>query len=240
MILEGGMNLLLVLLLAGLAGSFSHCLGMCGPLVILAGARYSRRGIASIPLHLLYHTGRILVYTLMGIVAGVLGAALSRAAAVAHIPGILSLLMGGLVILAGLSYLGWLPFWKRKLHPNNWWQGAMRRAMQAPGLRGIFLLGMLNGLLPCGLVYQALSITAASAQPVLAGLGMLVFGMATIPGLVIIGVGTQFLAIATRQKLVWIGGVFVVVVGIVLIVRGLSGLGLFPSMMPLMPGMTSH
>ena len=234
MILGGATNLLVVLLLTGLAGSLSHCIGMCGPLVILAGARYSKQGMASISLHLLYHSGRILVYALMGMVAGGLGAAFSRVAAVAHIPGILSILMGMVVIIAGLSYLGWLPFWKRTLHPNDWWQHAMRRAMKTPGLRGVFLLGMLNGLLPCGLVYEALSITVASAQPLLAGLGMLVFGVATIPSLVIIGVGAQFLTIGVRQRLVWIGGVFVVVVGIVLIVRGAMGLGIFPSMMPSM------
>ncbi len=226
-----GPSVLIVLLLTGLAGSFGHCVGMCGPLVILAGARYPRKGISATPLHLLYHSGRILIYGLMGAVAGVLGSALGRAAEAARIPGVLSVLTGLLVIMAGLSYLGWLPFWKRSIHSDGWWQHMMARTMKTPGATGVFLLGGLNGLLPCGLVYEALAIAAATAQPLVAGLGMLLFGAATIPTMVIFGVGAQMISVPLRQKMVWIGGVFVVLVGIDLVLRGAAGLGLLPAML---------
>ncbi len=225
------MSVLVVLLLTGLAGSVGHCLGMCGPLVILAGARYPRQGIASAPLHLLYHSGRILVYGLMGLAAGALGGALGKAAALARIPGLLSILVGLTVILAGMSYLGWLPFWRRSVHSGGWWQGTMKQLMKTPGNRGIFLLGMLNGLLPCGLVYETLLIAAASAKPLTAGLGMLIFGMATIPALLAFGVGAQMLSMRVRQRLVWVGGIFVILVGFYLVLRGAAGLGIFPQML---------
>jgi sulfite exporter TauE/SafE len=204
---------------------------MCGPLVILAGARYPRQGIASAPLHLLYHSGRILVYGLMGFVAGALGGAVGKAATLARIPGLLSVLAGLAVILAGLSYLGWLPFWRRSIHSGGWWQQAVRQLMKTPGGRGIFLLGMLNGLLPCGLVYEALLIAAASAKPLLAGLGMLIFGGATIPALLAFGVGAQMLSVHIRQRLVWVGGIFVILVGFYLVLRGVAGMGFFPEML---------
>ncbi len=227
----GGTNVLLVLLLTGLVGSVGHCVGMCGPLVLLAGARYPRKGIGAAPLHLLYHAGRILFYALMGLVAGALGTAVGKAAEAARIPGVLSVLVGVAVILAGLSYLGWLPFWRRTVQGGGWWQRTMNRAMKTPGAKGVFLLGALNGLLPCGLVYEALLIAAATARPLLAGLGMLLFGAATIPALVVFGVGAQMLSVGIRQKMIWVGGIFVVLVGIDLVLRGAAGLGLLPAML---------
>lgn len=227
----GGSGVFMVLLLTGLAGSLGHCLGMCGPLVILAGARYPRQGISAAPLHLLYHTGRILVYTGMGIAAGLLGGVIGRFALTARIPGLLSIVVGLLVVLMGLSYLGWLPFWKRSAHVGGWWQQATQRMMKTPGSKGVFMLGMLNGLLPCGLVYESLLIAASSGSPWVAGLGMFLFGAATIPALVVFGVGAQMLSIPVRRTLAWAGGLFVVLVGADLIYRGAMGLGLFHKMM---------
>jgi sulfite exporter TauE/SafE len=179
----------------------------------------------------LYHSGRILVYALMGIAAGVLGGAVGKAAEAARVPGMLSILAGLLVVVAGLSYLGWLPFWRRSLHTGGWWQRMMTRFMKTPGATGVFMLGALNGLLPCGLVYEALIIAASAARPLVAGLGMLLFGAATIPTMVIFGVGAQMLSVPIRQKLVWVGGIFVVLVGIDLVLRGAAGLGLLPAML---------
>lgn len=230
-------NVLVALLLTGLAGSVGHCLGMCGPLVILAGARYPRQGISSAPLHLMYHLGRILVYALMGMAAGALGATVSKIAAAARIPGILSLLVGIAVILTGMSYLGWLPFWKSSIHTGGLWQQAMKRIMKTPGTRGVFMMGVLNGFLPCGLVYEALLVAAASGSLLIGGLGMLIFGAATIPALVVFGVGAQMLSIPVRRTLVWVGGIFVIFVGVNLVVRGAAGLGLFPAMVFAMAGL---
>lgn len=232
MSLASGWNVIAVLLLTGLAGSVGHCLGMCGPLVILAGARYPGQGLASTPLHLLYHAGRILVYGLMGMISGLLGGAFLKITVAARLPGLLSILVGLAVILAGLSYLGWLPFWKRSLHSGGWWQRAMQQVMKTPGQRGVFLLGALNGLLPCGLVYESLLIAGSSGSPLLAGLGMLAFGAATVPALVVFGVGAQMLSVQIRQRLVWVGGVFVLLAGIYLVMRGAAGLGIMRGIMP--------
>lgn len=231
MSLDGSFKVIAVLLLTGFAGSVGHCLGMCGPLVILAGARYPRQGISAAPLHLLYHTGRIMVYCGMGLIAGELGSAFGKAAAAARISGLLSTLIGVVIILAGLSYLGWLPFWKHSLQASGWWARTMRAAMRTPGKRGIFFLGMLNGLLPCGLVYEGLLIVSATGNPLVAGLGMLAFGAATIPALVVFGVGAQMLSTRIRQVLIWAGGALVILVGIDLVLRGSAGLGFLPGLM---------
>lgn len=219
------------LLVTGLLGSVSHCLGMCGPLVILAGARYPKQGIASIPLHLLYHAGRVLVYTVLGAAVGALGATIQSITENARIPGMFSIAVGAAVILAGMSYLGWLPFWRRSAGSDGWWQRAVRRAMRVPGRRGIFLMGIMNGFLPCGLVYESLLVAAATRSPLIGALGMLVFGAATIPALTVLGAGAALLSIPARRALAWAGGAFMILVGIGLVLRGMAGLGVFPQML---------
>lgn len=214
------------LLLTGLVGSVGHCLGMCGPLVILAGARYTKQGVSSTPYHLLYHGGRILIYTILGIISGALGGAIGKLAVAAKIPGVVSLIIGFLVIILGLSYLGWLPFWKRSGESNGWWQRMLKSVMKTPGAKGVLILGMLNGILPCGLVYESLFIAGASGNPWVGGLGMFLFGLATLPALVVFGVGAQMISFRVRKWLFWAGGIFVIFVGVLLIMRGVNGLGL--------------
>jgi uncharacterized protein len=219
------------LVLTGLAGSIGHCLGMCGPLLILSGARYPRQGMSSIPYHLLYHAGRIFIYSFLGIISGALGGVIGKISIAAQIPGAVSLVIGFLVIFLGLSYLGWLPFWKRSIGSNGWWSRILKSVMKTPGVKVVLILGMLNGILPCGLVYESLFIAGATGNPWMGGLGMFLFGLATIPALIFFGVGAQMVSVKVRKGLIWVGGIFVVLVGVLLVLRGMSGLGLaFPGL----------
>jgi len=222
-------DLMGALLLTGFVGSFGHCLGMCGPLLILVGARFPKQGISSTPYHLIYHAGRIFVYTLLGFGFGALGGVLSKLAIAAKIPGVVSLVIGIIVVILGLNYLGWIPFLKPVLDSGGWWQRTIKKTMQTSGLKGALMLGLLNGILPCGLVYQSIFIAGASGNPWIGALGMFLFGLATLPALVIFGVGAQMISTRVRKWLFWLGGIFVIVVGIILIMRGIRGLGLISS-----------
>ncbi len=221
------------LLIIGLTGSLGHCLGMCGPLVLVVSSRFSRRGLKSAPDHLLYHSGRIGVYGVLGLAAGFVGQATGSILRSAHLLGLISLIFGAIVILAGLVYLGWVrvPAGQRL---SIWWQSAMRRMMKMPGRRGIFLLGMLNGLLPCGLVASALLLSAATSNALLGAFGMIVFGLGTIPALLTFGLGADMLSLKWRRKLARISGVFVILVGTQLVLRGTAGLGVIGHLM--LPG----
>ncbi len=169
------------------------------------------------------------MYSLLGIGSGLVGSAFGKLAAAADIPGIVSLLVGLFVIILGLSYIGLLPFWKRSVESNGWWQRLLKRVQRIPVIQRALVLGLLNGILPCGLVYESLLIAGASGSPWVGGLGMLVFGLATVPALTVLGVLSGVLTYRFRKWLVYTGGVFVVIVGIFLVLRGLSGLGLgFP------------
>jgi sulfite exporter TauE/SafE len=124
------------------------------------------------------------------------------------------------------DYLGWLPFWKRSDESNGWWQRMLKSVIKTPGTKGVLILGMLNGILPCGLVYESLFIAGASGNPWVGGLGMFLFGIATLPALVVFGVGAQMISFRVRKWFFWAGGIFVIFVGILLIIRGVNGLGL--------------
>jgi len=87
-------------------------------------------------------------------------------------------------------------------------------------------LGALNGLLPCGLVYSALLAVAAGGGALRAGAAMLVFGAATIPVLVALGLGAARLGVRARGVLTKIAGVLIIAVGVQLMLRGAAGLGL--------------
>jgi sulfite exporter TauE/SafE len=215
------------LLISGLLGSLGHCLGMCGPLMVMVGLQLKARGAAALPAHLLYHGARITVYAALGAVIGGVGSLLGVGSGLSHVAGIASLVLGASVILFGLGYLGWLPLGRLDA-PGEWLSKAMGRAIQQGGSRGIVLLGALNGLLPCGLVYSALLMTAASGGPIPGAVGMVLFGVGTLPPLLVVGLGTGALGVWLRQTLVRVAGAFIVLVGLQLVLRGLSTFGVVP------------
>jgi sulfite exporter TauE/SafE len=212
-----------VLLLSGLVGSLGHCLGMCGPLVLMVGLQLRARGLAAVPYHLLYHVARVAVYALLGAVVGAVGSLLGLGSGLNRLAGARSLALGLVVVLLGLGYLGWLPL-SRLDGSGGWLNQAMGRALKRGGSAGVVLLGAINGLLPCGLVYSALLLAATTGGALPAALGMILFGLGTLPALVVVGVGAGTLSARFRQVLVWIAGAVIVVAGLQLTLRGLAAL----------------
>jgi uncharacterized protein len=210
-------NLLVSLFLAGLLGSASHCVGMCGPFVLaqtvarLEGVPAARMtefhrltGAALVP----YHVGRATTYVALGIAAAALAAGMVR------ITG-LRWLSAALLVAAALFFLGYAlsalgvrlrgrrtggvadDVWARTF-------GRITRPLfhRPVGVRG-YLLGGALGFLPCGLLYGALAASAASGQPVAGGLGMLAFALGTVPALLAVGLaghvaGARFRSTALR------------------------------------------
>jgi sulfite exporter TauE/SafE len=197
------------LFLSGLLGSLGHCLGMCGPLVTMFGVQFRARRLAGLPYHLLYHTGRLGVYALFGALVGGLGSALGMGDSFGRVAGTVSLFLGLGVVLLGLGYLGWLPLGRIE-GAGGWLSRAMGWALrQGSSLRAL-VLGALNGLLPCGAA------------------GMAVFGLGTLPALLVMGVGAGALSVRVRQAFVRVAGVLIVIVGVQLMLRGLAGWGAVP------------
>jgi sulfite exporter TauE/SafE len=215
------------LLLSGFLGSLGHCLGMCGPLVTIFGIQLKVRRPAGLPYHLLYHASRVGVYVILGTIAGGLGSVLGLGDSFGKVTGVLSLLLGLGVVLLGLGYLGWLPLGRIE-GAGAWLNQAMGWALQQGGSVRVLALGALNGLLPCGLVYSALLVAASTGGLLMGAMGMALFGLGTLPALLLVGLGAGALSPRVRQTFVRVAGVLIVAVGVQLVLRGLAAWGAVP------------
>ena len=180
-----------VLLAAGLAGSL-HCVGMCGPILVGFSQLSAGAGrAASLRSDFLaYHAGRIWTYALMGFAAGSLGTRLREEAVRLGWQRPLSILFAALVLATGLLLLAGARSRRLEALLRACGGAAAQRSglaaiARAPGLGPRLLLGAVMGFLPCGLVYAMLATVAALPAP-LAALGMLLFGLGTIPSLSIV------------------------------------------------------
>ncbi|QSZ42817.1 sulfite exporter TauE/SafE family protein [Sulfurimonas aquatica] len=181
-----------------LLGSIGHCIGMCGGFIVTyttAKIKPEDSKTAQIFSHFLYNIGRVTSYTLLGILFGYFGSLwdvtpLSRA--------ILFGLTGIMMILMGLSFAGKLKFLNTIEYPitkHNWFKRIFKAQLSSATLKSFFILGMLNGLLPCGLVYTMLVTATTTESALLGGIVMFIFGIFTIPTLFsfafIVGLFTQ-------------------------------------------------
>jgi sulfite exporter TauE/SafE len=216
--LPGGLPL--SLLLAGLAGSLVHCIGMCGPFVLgqviadseRARGRYGEwqrlAGAALLP----YHLGRLTTYVMLGAIAGAATAVFTATTGFAW-------LSAGLLVLAAVLMI--LQAFGLTLGAASPLSGVVSRlaAPLSPSQQpaGRYALGLVLGLLPCGLLYGALAAAAGSGSPRDAALAMMAFGLGTMPAL--IGVGWLGLLLRRRLQGVvqWIAAPLLVVNGLVML-----------------------
>ena len=221
---------LLVMWVAGLLGSLGHCAGMCGPIVATFGMAQARREGPSWPRHLLFQLGRVVTYAILGGAIGFLGgfarlqtvqdmhacckpegAALIAAQAwpwqlwVKLGVGLLMVLLG-VVLMVGRRLDALLEF--RLPAPM---QRLLGRGLGLAALP--FLLGLLWGLIPCGLVYMMLlrSLDAGSWQ--MGAGGMAMFGLGNVPLLLGLGLASTRLSQAWKSRLMRLGGALVAGMG---------------------------
>lgn len=206
-------------LVFGFLGSV-HCIGMCGPLALsLPGAH--RRRWRYVVERLLYNVGRAITYTTLGGAIGALGALVS----LSGVQQWLSIGIGLVMILGAL--VPWVSRRVSKLEqvPARF-LGKVMTPIQSMYRRGGFgamlVVGLLNGLLPCGFVYAALATSVTAGSVYTSMLFMAAFGLGTIPAMFTVSLLGRLASATWRtrlQKLVPIG---LVVVGVLLILRGLS------------------
>jgi sulfite exporter TauE/SafE len=190
---------LLTIFVGGLLGS-AHCVGMCGAFTLTLGSA-SRSWTANAVRQVVYSAGRIAVYAFAGAVAGYAGWKLGRDYSyLVHAQSVLAMIAGVLLIVEGLFSAGIL---RRPGSHAGGCAGASAFAsmLRAPKLSSVFAAGMLNGLLPCGLVYAYLALAAAAGGVHQGGLVMLVFGIGTIPALLLTGMSGSLLGVTFRRRL---------------------------------------
>lgn len=199
----------------GLVGSL-HCAGMCGPLALalpVAGKTRSDFVLGRV----LYNLGRILTYAGIGAVFGLVGQSFALAGFQKWVS-----LVAGVVILLGLVAslrigLG-LPITKSVM----WLKSSVGRLLQQRTFGSLFLLGSLNGLLPCGLVYVAAAAAAATGSLQLGVLSMAMFGLGTLPVMLGLGLAGRKLQGFINFKLQHLVPISLAVLGVLLILRGME------------------
>lgn len=212
-------------LLAGFLGS-AHCLAMCagisGMVAVGAGAHALS---TQLPLAIAYNAGRIFSYALLGAAVAALGEA--AVAAVPRLAGPVRLVSGLLIALVGLQ----VAFRWRLLAPlenagAKLWQRIVplaRRLLPASTAPRAFGLGLLWGFLPCGLVYSALLIAAATANVAAGTATMLAFGLGTSPAMIATGIGALTLSRIVGKARVT-AGLLIVALGLLTIALPIASL----------------
>ncbi|RUM66285.1 MAG: sulfite exporter TauE/SafE family protein [Sulfurospirillum sp.] len=216
-------NLLTIITIAFL-GSFSHCVGMCGGIVVAYSSTKIDDKVSKlnqILSHLFYSFGRVLTYTILGAIFGYIGGV---ATFNNYTNGTLLVIAGVLMILTGLSLLGKVKFLTLIEHTfskSKWYQDSFRTFLRSKSLGSFFMLGMLNGLLPCGFVYFFAITAASTASPFWGALVMLLFGLSTIPAMFGMGFFVGFLKqSSTRNLILKLASLTVIAYGIFTIYNG--------------------
>ena len=221
---------LIVMWVAGLLGSIGHCAGMCGPIVAAFGVAQARQGGRPWLRHLIFQLGRITTYTVLGAAIGFLGgfariqsiqdmheccrpdgAALVAAQAwpwqvwVKLAIGFLMLLLG-LFMLLGRRADALMEFRLPKALSN-----LLGKGLRSGG--GPLMLGMMWGLIPCGLVYLMLLKTLDYGSWRMGAAGMAAFGLGNMPLLLGVGLLSTKLSQTWKQRLLRLGGLLVAGMG---------------------------
>ena len=206
--------------LMGLLGSV-HCIGMCGPLV-LALPMAQKTNLEKWGVLFLYHFGKISSYSMLGVLFGLFGSQLPLFGVQENISifiGILMLIYVGYVfVLKPKQKIGFLQF--NLLYSSITKQLGM--LFKLNNKLAFYLIGFLNGLLPCGMVYLALTSALATQNVFYGGWLMAFFGLGTLPALIMVAIGGQYFGTKFRQQLQSLLPVFIFSMGVLLILRGLN------------------
>ncbi len=213
------MSLFLAAISLGLLGSF-HCIGMCGPIALaLPVHRYQAvvkyLGIA------LYNLGRMFTYAFLGLLFGLLG----QSFFIGGFQQTVSTTIGALLLLSVLLpkatflHAGRFQFLYTFVHQVQQKLGAL---FHKKGLHILFLTGLLNGLLPCGLVYLGIAGAVASGNYLKGAEFMFFFGLGTAPAMFAVSFIGQFVSVGFRNTIRRAMPVMVSLMAILLIVRGLN------------------
>lgn len=205
--------------LIGLFGSF-HCIGMCGPIALALPVQKNNR-LNLIVGRILYNIGRAITYAAIGLLFGLVGQSLSLAGlqqSVSIIAGVLILLM---VLLPSKvsqklyllkSAYGFTNFLKRKF-------GTL---LKKKSVTSTFLIGLLNGFLPCGLVYIAVAGAIASGSYFDGAVYMFVFGIGTLPIMLAVSLAGNFISLNVRKRINKLIPTFMIVLAFLFILRGMN------------------
>lgn len=209
-------------LILGLLGSL-HCVGMCGPIAFMlpVDRTNSFKKVTQISI---YHFGRLLAYSIIGLVFGLLGKSFYIFGVQQQLSIIIGILMIVIVILPH-KVIGKYNLSQPLFRLISKVKSSLGKALKKKTADTFLTIGFLNGFLPCGLVYMAVFGAVATGSLLEGSLYMLLFGLGTIPLMTTAIYLGKFLNSTIKQRIQKAIPVFVVVIGLLFILRGL-GLGI--------------
>ncbi len=203
----------------GFFGSL-HCIGMCGPIAIALPVPNSSN-ISFVTGRMLYNLGRVVSYSMLGAVFGLLGGRIALAGAQQFV----SIALGVIIIIAVL-----LP----QKYKNYFIQHSVTQKIVQPiksnigvlfkkdNFSAMFLIGILNGFLPCGFVYIGLAGAIASGDAISGIAVMMLFGLGTVPAMFAASVFGKFINLGIRTKLRKATPYLAIVLAVIFIMRGMN------------------
>ena len=205
--------------LMGLLGSV-HCIGMCGPLVMALPISQKSTFQKFLALTL-YHTGKMVSYGILGLVFGLFGSQFPVFGFQRNISIVIGVTMLLYVLYVFVLKTKHFQLGIFNIYYNQIVKLLSRLFKSKSGISFLFI-GLLNGLLPCGMIYLALSSSMATQNIWHGGLLMVFFGLGTMPALLMVAIGGQYMGFSFRKKLQSLLPVFILGMGVLLILRGLN------------------
>ena len=216
-------NILTIISIAFL-GSFGHCIGMCGGIVVAYSTikiKPTSSKVSQGTAHLLYSFGRVFTYSILGALFGALGGVATFSN---NANGALLVFAGIAMVLAGLSLMGKIKFLtliEHSFSSSSIYKSAFKNVLNSKSNLSFFVLGMLNGLLPCGFVYFFAITAASTADPLYGALVMAIFGMSTIPAMFGLGfLASLASATSFRNMMMSLSSIAVILYGAYTIYNG--------------------
>lgn len=203
----------------GFLGSF-HCIGMCGPIALALPLSNSSK-LARFVGALLYNLGRSFTYAIFGIVFGMLG----KSFVIAGFQQSISILLGVLILIVVLlpeSAMSRFKFTSKMYQIIGKLKSKFAQLFSQRNYHSLFLIGLLNGLLPCGLVYLGVIGAIATGDAIQGALFMVLFGLGTLPAMFSLALISNQISISFRTKIRKAVPFFVSAMAVLLILRGLN------------------
>lgn len=203
----------------GLISSF-HCVGMCGPIAMMLPVDRSNEAKKVIQI-MLYHLGRLTAYGSLGLAFGLLGKGFYLAGMQQQLSILVGIFMILIVIIPEKIFMKY-NFSKPVYRIISNVKSSLGKQFKKKSNSALFTIGLLNGFLPCGLVYAALFGALAMQNMSLGVLYMVLYGLGTIPMLSVAVYASGFLSSNFRNKLQKVIPVVTVIIGGLFILRGMG------------------
>lgn len=206
-------------LIFGLISSF-HCVGMCGPIAMMLPVDRTNEAKRAVQI-LTYHFGKLSAYGVLGLIFGLLGKSFYAAGWQQQ----MSIILGVLMIMVSIvpdrvvaQYNFSKPIYKIISNVKS----HLGQQFKRKSYSSLFIIGLLNGFLPCGMVYVAIFGAIAMQSVSLGVVYMLLFGIGTIPMLTLVVYLSHLLSFSSRNTLQKVIPIVAIVIGMLFIIRGLG------------------